>query len=175
MNSISWEIKVPIIKNTLILKQICFALGIPFGILSVFFFIIKAYYGLMMVGATIVLSFLLVMLIFRGTYDVSYSLSKSGVRCRNQKKQSDRVKKLSAVTFILGLLANNLTAAGAGKLSGARIDINVKWKQIRKIRYKDKSKTIMIYAGLGANFAMFCTDENYTIVKEYIVSVRCDK
>ncbi|HOP11510.1 MAG TPA: hypothetical protein PK629_08460 [Oscillospiraceae bacterium] len=169
-NDVIWQIRVPIFKDPLILKQLGLAIGIPFGILLLILFIAKAWYGLLIVAATLALAFLLVFLIFRGTYDVEYSIDVKGIECKNQEKQQARVKKLSAATFWLGLFSGNPTAAGAGMLGGARTDIKVPWKRIRKVKFNDRRKTVMIFAGFGENIALFCTEENYESVKQIIIS-----
>jgi hypothetical protein len=38
---IEWSIDVPIFKNLVILKQLGIAIGIPFGLLLIFFFVIS--------------------------------------------------------------------------------------------------------------------------------------
>lgn len=55
MDELRWELQVPIFKNNLILKQIGIAIGIPFGALILFLFIIKAWYGLILISMTFLL------------------------------------------------------------------------------------------------------------------------
>jgi len=167
-SEIGWEIRVPIFKNGLILRQLGFAIGIPFGVLMLFMLIEKAYYGLLIVGAALLLGVLLTLLIFRGTYDVQYFLDGKGIVCQNQVKQRERVKKLSAATFWLGLFSRNLTAAGAGMLSGTRAELKIPWNRVRKVKYKDGRMTVMIFAGFGENIALFCMTDNYFTVKQFV-------
>ena len=167
-NEIKWEQRVPIFKDSLILKQLGFAIGIPFGVLTVFLMLIKAYFGLIIVGATFVFAYFLVLLIFRGTYDVKYELNEKGVSCQNQNSQRKKVQTLSLIVLFIGIIKGNPTTAGAGMLSGARTNIYVHWKNIRKVKYNNKRKTIMIYAGFAENIALFCTDENYNEVCEFV-------
>ena len=61
MDELRWELQVPIFKNNLILKQIGIAIGIPFGALILFLFIIKAWYGLILISMTFLLTFLIVL------------------------------------------------------------------------------------------------------------------
>jgi len=171
-DEIIWEIRVPIFKNGLILRQLSIAIGIPFGILMIILLLAKAYYGLILVGATLILAVLLVSLIYRGSYDVRYVLNRKGILCQNQERQKKRVKRLSAVTFLLGLFSRNFPAAGAGLLSGSRMDTRISWKRIKKIKFKESHKTITVYAGIGENIALFCTDDNYDIVKQYIKTAK---
>lgn len=42
MDELTWELRVPIFKNSLILKQMGLAIGIPFGALILFLLVMKA-------------------------------------------------------------------------------------------------------------------------------------
>ncbi|MFZ7104552.1 MAG: hypothetical protein ACOWWO_18110 [Peptococcaceae bacterium] len=174
MDEVSWETRVPIFKNSLILKQIGIAIGLPFGALLLLLAAMRAYYALLLIGMTLLLAFLLVLLLFRGTYDVRYTLDRKGVSCQTQERQKKRVRGLAAVTFLFGLLRANPTAAGAGLLSASGTDIQIPWKKIRKVKYTEKQRTIQISGGFGENIALFCTELNYEQVKEYIQKQRGD-
>ena len=164
----SWSIRVPIFKNSLILKQLGLAIGIPFGILAVVLIIFEGYYALMLIGATFVLAFLLVLIIFRGTYDVEYVLTDTKVLCRNQYSQRKKVQGLSKLLFWLGLLRGNPTAAGIGMMSGSRTSETLSWSRVRKVRYDDRSKIIYIKGGLGDSIVLFCGEDNYPSVKDLV-------
>jgi hypothetical protein len=166
---LNWELRVPILRNGLIMRQLGLAIGIPFGILMLVLLLVKAYYGMLLVCAAMVLAFLLVLLIFRGTYDVRFVLNDKGILCENQEKQRRRVKKMSAAAFWLGVISRNPGAAGAGLLAGSRVETRIFWK---KIKFDERRKTVTVSAGLGEKIAVFCTNENYAEVKEYIKSHR---
>ncbi|MDD2362060.1 MAG: hypothetical protein PHV32_04825 [Eubacteriales bacterium] len=117
MGELCWELKVPIFKNGLILKQMGIAIGIPFGVLILFLLFIKAWYALILIGLTLLLTVLMILILFRGTYDVRYVINREGVSCHTQEKQQNRVRRLAFTTLILGLLRGNLTVAGAGLLA----------------------------------------------------------
>lgn len=168
MNNISWDIKVPIFKDRIILKQLGLAVGIPFGILILVLIMVKAYQGLLMIGALFLLSYILVMLVFRGTYDVHFAIDEKGVLSESQPKQSAIVKKLSTLTMILGLFSQNTTTVGAGMLASSRTRILVPWNRLEKVKYIEKDRSIMLYAGFGENMALFCTDENFDQVKSIV-------
>ena len=170
MNRITWTNKVSIFKNNLILKQLGIAMGIHFGILLTIMLIAGAYYGVLLVSATLLLTFIVVLIVFKGTYDVSYQIDSKGILCENQPMQAKKVKRRSALAVILGLCTRNYSAAGAGMLAGARTKQLISWKNIRKTKYNDPQKTILIKGGFGENIALFCTDDNYEIVKELIHS-----
>jgi len=169
MNNIEWDIKVPIFKNRLILKQLGLALGIPFGLLLIVMMIVQAYYGAIMIAATLLLTLIIVMIVFRGTYDLHIKINEKGILYKNQNDQAKRIKSLSILTFIMGLFAKNPSSAGAGLLAGSRTELFIKWKSIRKTKYIDKQKLIMIKGGFAQNIALFCTEENFSSIKKYII------
>lgn len=169
-----WDMEVPIFKNKIILKQLSIAIGIPFGILIIFMFIVKAYYGVLLVGVTLILTVLFVMIFFNGTYDVTFVINQKGILCKTQQKQRKKVKTLSIITVLAGFISNNPTVAGAGMLANSSANVFIPWKGVRKVKYLENQKYIMISAGFGENIAVFCTEDNYNQVK-YLFIQRFNK
>ncbi len=89
------------------------AIGIPFGGLILFLLFIKAWYALIPINLTLMLTLLMIPIIFRGTCDVRYVINWKGVSCHTQEKQKNRMCLLAFTTLILGLLRGNLNVAGA--------------------------------------------------------------
>ena len=168
LDELNWSIRIPLLKNRVIRNQLSLALGIPFGILCVVLLAVQAYSGLAMVGGTLVLGFLLVMLIFRGTYDVQYALDEIGITSETQSKQKKRVQRMATATAAMGVLSGNPTTVAAGMLAGERTKERLLWKQIRKVKYLDRQRTIMLRAGFGESIAVFCTEGNYKQVSAFI-------
>lgn len=164
---LKWDMKVPIFKNSLILKQLFIAIGIPFGILIIFLFFIKAYEGLIIIAATFVLTFILVRLLYKGTYDVNYLINKNEIICETQKEQKKKVDVISKITFLLGVISNNPSVAGAGLLSGINTKTKIEWERIKKVKINEKHKYFLIYGGFNERISLFCSEENFDIVKKY--------
>ena len=175
MDELRWEMRVPIFKNSLILKQMGVAIGIPFGTLILFLFIIKAWYALVLIGLTILLTLLIILLLFHGTYDVRYVINRQGVSCHTQNKQKKLVRRLAFITFFLGLLKTNPTSAGVALLSASGTDIHIAWNRIGKVKYMEQTKTIRLYGGYGESITLFCTKENYIDVKRHIYEWKGDR
>jgi len=131
-------------------------------------FLLKAYYGVLLIALTLILTVLLTLIVFKGTYDIHYLINQKGILCENQPSQAKRVKKLSAIALILSFFSSNATAAGAGMLSGGRTKVFIPWERIKKTKHHKKQKSIMIYGGFAENFAVFCTEENYNQVNLFI-------
>jgi hypothetical protein len=94
-----WSVRVPIFRNNLILKQLGVAIGIPFGLLIVFFAAagIKTQsldwlYATGMVLGFLFAGFLFVLLIFRGTYDVRFVADKKRCSLRKYGKAGKKSK-----------------------------------------------------------------------------------
>ena len=168
LGELNWSIRIPILKNRVIRNQLSLAIGIPFGILCVVLLAVQAYRGLAMVGGALALGFLLVMLIFRGTYDVEFTLDDKGITCETQSKQKKRVRRMATATTVMGVLAGNPTTVAGGLMAGARTKERLLWKQIRKVKYLGGQSTIMLRAGFGESIAVFCTEENYKQVSAFI-------
>lgn len=168
MNDINWEIRVPILKSKQIMKQMAIAIGIPFGILILLLLTFKAWYGLVLVVILLVLSFIFVAIIYRGTYDVVYELSKKGISQKNFKTQKKKVEAISTAAIVLGGITGNPTAMGAGILSMQKTDMFLNWKRVRKVKYLDKEKLIMLYGGIGETISLFCLENNYGNIKNVV-------
>lgn len=174
LNNLIWEIKVPIFKNNLILKQLGIAVGIPFGVLVIFLIAIRAYNGIFLIGITVALALLLIAIVFKGTYDVRYEINDAGISCFTQKPQDKKVKILSILTVLFGVFRNNPTVAGAGLLSYKSTKVIIPFKRIRKIKYFEPKRLIVVYGGFTENIALFCTDENYSTVQQFIQAGKGD-
>ncbi|MCR3955270.1 MAG: hypothetical protein NUK57_03170, partial [Gudongella sp.] len=79
MLPISWNSEVSIFKDNAILKQLGIAIGIPFGLLLVFLIAIKAWYGVLLVAATLILGLIFVYIVYGGKYSVDYIIDEEGI------------------------------------------------------------------------------------------------
>lgn len=159
-NQVRWEIRVPIWRNRLIRNQLCLAIGLPFGTLVGILLLVKAYQGIILIGLLALLGGLFIFLIFRGTYDVRFVLSDGGIACSTQGAQRKRVRRVAALTALMGLLKGNPSAVAIGVASRSGMDARIPWKRIRRIRYYDDGRTILLRTGFGEALAVFCTEEN---------------
>ena len=148
-----WEISVPIFRNTVIMKQLGLAIGIPFGLIILVIVLISGgrrdtIYALGLIAALFILSWLFVMAVYQGKYEAEYILNQKGVLCRTQERQAKKNRIINAVTVILGLLSGKPAAAGAGMLAQSRQEVFLRWKRITKVKYKPQSHTILLHGGV---------------------------
>lgn len=172
---IEWCIHVPIFRNTVILKQLGLAVGIPFGLLIIILVLVsgKSVYTLYALGLLIALLFLtwlFIIVVYGGKYEVEFELDEKGALCRTQAKQAKKNKVVNALTVFLGLLSSKPAVAGAGILAQSRQQVFIRWDRVRRVKYKPRQRTILLRGGFSENIALFCTQENYPKVEQLIMS-----
>jgi len=173
--TLSWQISVPIFKNTVILKQLGIAIGIPFGLVILIIAItsggsIYALYAIGMIVSLLFFTWVFIIIIYKGKYDVEFVLDKRGILCQTQKHQAKKNRVLNTLTVILGLISGKFSVAGAGMLAQSNQEVFIKWPHITKIKFKPKNLTILIRGNLTQNIGLFCTEENYPLVENLIKS-----
>ena len=168
-NILAWETRVSIFRNSLILKQLGIALGIPFGILIIILLFLGGdprykVYGIGMIVALFICTWLFVMIVYRGKYEVQFTLNKDGVLCETQSGQARKNRAINFLTVVLGFISKKPGVAGAGILAQSRQKEFLRWSKVKKVKYKPKQYTIMLRGGPLEAIALFCTRENYSRV-----------
>lgn len=105
MERTEWKISVPIFKNTVILKQLGIAVGIPFGLVA---FVIGfasgksvyTLYGLGLIGALLLFTWLFIMAVYRGKYEAEFVLDDKGAKERFIELHFPCVKSCVALHFL---------------------------------------------------------------------------
>ncbi|HZK28903.1 MAG TPA: hypothetical protein VFD19_01645 [Clostridia bacterium] len=171
--ALSWETRVPIFKNPLILKQLGLAIGIPFGIIILVLALTVRetpyiFYALGIIGALLLLTALMVLVVFRGTYDVEFSLDSKRARSSMQEDQARKSRTINRMAILLGLFARNYSAAGAGALAQTRQQQLLAWGRVKKVAYNPKSRMIILRATPGDSIVLFCKEDNYASVEQYV-------
>ena len=174
MKRMQWQISVPIFKNTVILKQMGIAIGIPFGLVALVIGFasgksVYALYGLGLIGALLFFTWLFIMAVYRGKYEAEFVLDDKGVLCRTQAKQAKKNRIVNILTVVLGLLSGKLTVAGAGLLAQSRQEVFVRWNRVTKVKYKPKSRTILLWGGWTEQLALFCMEEHYAEIEHEVM------
>ena len=175
MEKIQWQISVPIFRNTVILKQLGIAIGIPFGLVALVIGLasgksVYALYGLGLIAALLFFTWLFIMAVYRGKYEAEFVLDDKGVICRTQAKQAKKNRVVNALTVVLGLLSGKPAAAGAGMLAQSREEVFLRWNRVTKVKYKPKSHTILLRGGWTEQVALFCTEDNYSPVEREVMA-----
>jgi hypothetical protein len=170
LKEIVWEISVPIFKNSLILKQLMFAIGIPFGTLLVYLIYIEGYYGALLVALTLLVTFIFIQIVYGGTYDVKYIINKKGVHCSYQEKQRKKNNFINTLLLFSGIFSGKPTYAGTGILANARQDEFIAWQKVIKVKCFDHKRIIVIKAGYLDHITIFCENDRYGEIKKQIIA-----
>ena len=138
MESIHWQISVPIFRNTVILKQLGLAVGIPFGLVSLIIGLssrksVYTLYGLGLIAALLLFTWLFIVVFYRGRYEAEFVLDGKGVLFRTQERQVKRNRVVNILTVVLGLLSGKPAVAGAGMLAQSQQEVLIRWGQITKV------------------------------------------
>lgn len=172
--AIQWQISVSIIKNSVIVKQLGIAIGLPFGLVILIIGVnsgnsLDTLYALGLIGAMLLFTWLLIMAVYRGKYDTEFLLDDKGAVCRTQAKQARKNRIINTLTAVFGLISGKPAVAGAGILAQSRQEVFLRWSHITKVKYKARSLTILLRGGWTEQIALFCTKENYTHVKQFVM------
>ncbi|MBN2287036.1 MAG: hypothetical protein JXQ26_04785 [Tissierellales bacterium] len=171
--TLKWKIDVPIFKNRLILNQLMIAIGIPFGLLLLFLSLAggkDSLYAIALILSMFLLTFFLILILFKGKYSLNYLLDEKGLSVNSEKNYQKKSRALALLTVFLSIFSKNPTAAGAGILSQTRHKEYIRWHHITKVKYYDRHHTILIKQGLFHSVGVFCTDENYPLVQSIVAS-----
>jgi hypothetical protein len=173
IEKMEWRISVHIFKNAVILKQLGIAVGIPVGLVVLAIGLasgkgIYTLYRLGLIGVLLFFTWLFIVAVYRGRYEVEFMLDDKGALCRTQVKQAKKNQIVNALTVVLGLLSGKPAVAGAGMLAQSRQDTFLKWNRVTKVKYKPKSHTILLRDGWTERITLFCTQENYCAAKQFL-------
>ncbi len=175
-NKLQWEIYVPIFRNHYIMRGIGLAVGIPFGILVAAIVILAkgdiagtdAKYALWLLAALFILTYVLIMVVYGGKYAPGFIVDETGIVNYTQEKQAKRNRVLNGLLIALGAISGRPAAMGTGMIAQSRQVVRLRWKNVRKVEYDAKRRTILVRGGCTERIAVFCTPENYTQVSDYI-------
>jgi len=169
MEKYQWQISIPIFRNSIILRQLALAVGIPFGLviaILIFFSGINRYtlYALILISATLALSWLFIMIVYGGRYDVEFLLDQRGAHSQTQENQRKKNRLINRLTIIAGLISGKPAVAGAGLLAQSRQAESIKWTEVRTVKYDSRRKTILLSGGWTKKMVLFCERDNYESV-----------
>lgn len=168
-----WEIDVPIFKDPLIRRQLGLALGIPFGLLALFLFVLSfsdrgALYGIGLLALLFFVGWIFIRLVYKGVYQVEFHLGQTSLTCRTRAAQAKTNRLVNGLAVLLGLLTGKPAAAGAGLLAQSRQTVTLRWDRIRRVRRYPRQHTFLLRAGYLESVAIFCHEENHRAVEQWI-------
>ncbi len=168
-----WTVDVPILGNAVVLEQLGLALGVSFGPIVLLIALVSgdgvyALYALALIAATLVLTWLFVLIVYRNRYEAEFALDAAGVLCQTRTRQAGKNRIVNALAVLLGLLSRTPAAVGAGLLAQSRQRVTLRWGRITSVKYRPRQRTILLRAGWMERIALFCTPENYATVESEV-------
>lgn len=188
-NKIKWDIDTSILNNKFILKELFRVLGIAILFTATIVFLITLpsifegqfysdgtnlsgfKYALMLISLLFLLTALFIFAYYGNKYELTYIMDEKGVETLTRAGQKKKNSKLNFLLIILGLLLRNPTAAGTGFLANAGQGQVMKWKNVKKVTFYPRSKTVVLSGGYGIKSIVFCTGDNYGKVSSRIRSL----
>ncbi|MCX8095272.1 MAG: hypothetical protein N3D74_03715 [Caldisericia bacterium] len=177
---ISWEINIPLLNNKILIKQTIIVFVITYIIVSIlmsFIFILqgdyKAALNLLLIFLIVcfglfLLSLIVMLIIFGNRMKLKFTIDKTGVL---YEMIDTRGKKLTTLAIILGLLSRRSSSTGAGLIAKSQERVFINFKNVYKIDTRDKDKTILLKNEWRTLLAIYCNDENYDKVKNYLKDI----
>lgn len=166
MLPISWNSEVSIFNDNTILKQLGIAIGLPFGLLLIFLMAIRAWYGVLLVAAALILGVIFVYAVYGGKYSVDYIIDEDAIRMKSSDDHEKKTKTIRILTFLAGIFSRNPTASGAGLLSTFNDSRSISWENIKDIQYNNNRNLIVIKGSPGEKIYLFCPSELYGTIRD---------
>lgn len=172
-HALQWQIAVPIFRNTVILKQLGLAIGLPFGLLMLILLILgrgqqDTWYALGLIALLLVSTVLLVLLLYHGRYEVQFTLDQKGALGCTTPRWAKRSRAVNTATVVLGALSGKPAVMGAGVLAQQGQQVFLQWSHIETVTLHPKSSTILLRSGWMQPLALFCTASNYPAVQQFV-------
>lgn len=167
--NIQWQNHVSIFKNSIILKQLGLAVGIPFGLVIAFLSLssnqsIYLLYSIGLIGGLLIFTWIFIMIVYGGQYQVEFVVNHQGIYYGTKSDQERKSRIINSFLVVAGLLTRKPSLAGAGLLAQSRQSIFIAWKEIKKIKYIPRQHTILLSCKGAQKHALFCTRGNYNEV-----------
>ncbi|HDP95509.1 MAG TPA: hypothetical protein ENN40_09145 [Candidatus Aminicenantes bacterium] len=174
--TISWESRVGLLTNPLVLKQtaltvigagliMAFLLSFIMAVTGEFSSILPLLGASVLVAAGLGLLAAFIMLVFMGNrVRVRFTVSKDGILWQTVDK---RVLGTNRLAVIAGVLGGSMQTAGAGALATSREKEFVAWNEIATMETNPKHLQIVLRNSWRPVMMVVCLPENFQMVVDY--------
>jgi preprotein translocase subunit SecG len=171
-----WETPIPLVANSVLWRDLVFALGIPVLIIAVIVvlfsnaqdrmevvFLFGVLFGIFLLIALVVMVTLSRSL--GGGLDAKFYVNNAGVGY----EAGHPAKKLNRGTLILSLMSGSINAAGTTLIAISQEENFISWQDVHSVKIYTHPKVIHIRSKELINpIALYCTPENFGKVTEMI-------
>lgn len=130
-------------------------------------------YGIPVMAVLLGISYLLVGLLYGGTYCVLFKMDDNGVYHIQLNRQFKKAQALGFLTALVGLSGGNLSAGGAGLLAATRQSLYTSFKKVKSVKVVRSRNTIYINESMTRN-QVYVADEDFDFVLDHILK-KCPK
>jgi hypothetical protein len=174
---IVWEEQIPLFSNMVVIKQLAMVIIIP-AFLVMFLLIVldpkmipEAFLVfVLLLGIFAILSVIVMGMIqaaTRGGLFAEFRLDDKGIYYKTGKNS----RSLNRITMMGGIMAGSPALLGGSMINISRESESISWDNVKKITAYDSQLTVVAYRkSLVSPIGLFCTDENYEEVLEFIAS-----
>lgn len=174
-----WEINIPLLNNKILIKQMFLLFLITFIIVSTLMSTIFLAQGdleqiplillifLLVCFGLFILFILIMLIIFGNRMNLRFTVDSRGVLYEMIDKRGKNITNLS---IFMGILSKKPTTAGTGLIAKSMEEVFIDYRNVTKIEPRDNKKVILLKNEWRTLMAIYCNDENYDEVKEYIIN-----
>jgi len=176
-SDITWEINIPLLNNKFLIGEVISIFLITYTIIAILMGTIFLAKGEVEQIPTIflilflvclglfILSILVMFIILGNKLNLRFIIDKKGVLYEIIDK---RAKNINNLTTILSLLLRKPAYSGSGLIAKSREVVFVNFKNVSNIKDIDNQKVILLKNEWRTLMAIYCSSENYEMVKNYL-------
>lgn len=181
---IRWKKTISLLNNKFLMKQIFFAFLITYIIVTILISTIfltqgdiKAIPMLLLIFFLVclslyILSIFIMLVVFGNRMDLEFTVNDKGVLYEMVDR---RGRKLNNFATLFGAITKKPTSTVAGLIAKSQETIFISLKDVIKIEENDKEKVILLKNEWRTLLAIYCNDENYEEVKQYLIDLIKEK
>jgi len=171
-----WEYRIPLIANSVLWRDIIFALGVPVLIIAVIVIIISnandRLWVLVLFGV-LFLIFLIVALVVMvalsrslgGGLFATFSVNNAGI----SYEAGHLAKKLTRGTRILSLMSGSINAGGTTLIALSQEENFISWQDVQSVKIYSRQQVVHVRSKEPKNpIALYCTSDNFVKATEMI-------
>lgn len=173
---IHWEYTIPLVKNTVLWRDMVLSLGLPvlvIAVIVVLFSNASDRLGVLILFGVLFLIFVFIAFIVMlavsrslgGGLAARFYVNNSGVGY----EAGSPAKKIGRGTIALSLLSGSINAAGTSLIAISQEENFISWQDVRSVKIHTRPQVIFIRSKeLISPIALYCTPENFGSVTDMI-------
>lgn len=125
-------------------------------------------FGIPVMAVLLGISYLLVGLLYGGTYCVLFKMDDNGVYHIQLNRQFKKAQAFGFLTALVGLSGGNLSAGGAGLMAATRQSLYTSFKKVKSVKVVQSRNTIYLNESMSRN-QIYVRKEDFDFVLDYVL------